>query len=126
MTATWAQFVRDRLDEWQQAALVTCSVFEDRKVHPWRPDHAAIFGADFRMAEARSASVSLHIALNDPVFVFGAVAAIRSILTEHRIGSDPCDAHDADSRSIECDTVRLLAAFWSSHPAYAELAGSEA
>lgn len=54
--------------------------------------------------------------LFDPEAVLRQCAALRAIVTEHRIGSDPCDAHDARMESIPCDTVTAIAAIWSDHP----------
>lgn len=60
--------------------------------------------------------VGPHIARHDPVRVLREVAAKRTIITEHCVGSDPCDAHDAWYESIPCDTVRALAAIYADHP----------
>ena len=59
-----------------------------------------------------------HIARWDPARVLAEVDAKRRILAEHDIAHDPCDAHDADNYSIDCDTVRLLALPHASHPEY--------
>lgn len=48
--------------------------------------------------------------------------AKRRIVADHRadIGADPCDAHDASFRTIDCDTLRLLALPHVDHPDYRE------
>ena len=61
-----------------------------------------------------------HIARQDPARVLADVDAKRRILDEHEPGSDPCDAHDASLRTIECDTIRLLALPYADHPDYRE------
>lgn len=49
--------------------------------------------------------------------------AKRRIVIEHaenRYRVDPCDAHDADGRTVPCATLLAIAAIYSSHPAYRE------
>ena len=58
--------------------------------------------------------------LIDPARVLREAGAGRAIVEIHRPGFDPGDAHDADLRSIPCDTIRHLAAVYSDHPDYRE------
>jgi len=53
-----------------------------------------------------------------PARVLREVEAHRRILAAHRPGSDPCDAHDASLRTIECETLRLLASIYSDRPGF--------
>jgi hypothetical protein len=46
--------------------------------------------------------------------------AKRRIVELHRIGYDPCDAHDASFESIPCETLELLALPYADHPDYRE------
>ncbi|GHE33363.1 hypothetical protein GCM10017673_40380 [Streptosporangium violaceochromogenes] len=48
------------------------------------------------------------------------VEAKRRILAEHGPGSDPCDAHDAEFRTIPCTTLLLLALPYANHRDYRE------
>lgn len=52
-----------------------------------------------------------------PEYVLAEVDAKRRIIAEHH-PVDPCDAHDAESRTIACDTLRLLALAYGSRPGY--------
>ncbi|MEU6582770.1 DUF6221 family protein [Nocardia sp. NPDC046763] len=45
-------------------------------------------------------------------------AAIRAIVAEHDLGTDPCDAHGPRFESVTCGTVRAIASIWSNHPGY--------
>lgn len=57
-----------------------------------------------------------HIARHDPARVLAECKAKRAIVYLHRIGDDPCDAHDANYGSIPCDTILTLAAIYRDHP----------
>lgn len=46
--------------------------------------------------------------------------AKRQIVKEHGSGFDPCDAHDADFRSVPCDTLLYLAVVYRDHRNYRE------
>ncbi|PPJ31896.1 hypothetical protein C5E45_32925 [Nocardia nova] len=43
---------------------------------------------------------------------------LRSIVEEHDIDDDPCDAHGPGYESITCNTVLMVASVWSGHPDY--------
>lgn len=112
------EFLRARLDERERVARAATggawTAFgivveaEDRVevVYPGRDEG----GAD-------TEATATHIALNDPARVLAEVEAIRRILDEHH-PIDPCDAHDASMRSIDCDTLCLLALPDAGHPDY--------
>lgn len=53
----------------------------------------------------------------DPVRMLAECAAKRAILAEHS-PVDPCDAHDADYRTITCDTICAIAGVYKDHPDY--------
>lgn len=46
------------------------------------------------------------------------VEAKRRLIEIHGGGSDPCDTHGPDLRSIPCDTLLLLAVLYADHPDY--------
>lgn len=54
-----------------------------------------------------------------PARVLAECAAKRKIITEHS-PVDPCDAHDAEFKTVTCDTIRTLAAVYKDHPDYQE------
>ncbi|MBM7847444.1 DUF6221 family protein [Arthrobacter roseus] len=53
-----------------------------------------------------------------PTRALAECAAKREIVELHRIGVDPCDAHDLMFNSIECETIHTLAAIYADHPDY--------
>lgn len=59
-----------------------------------------------------------HAKRHSPTRVLAEVAAKRRIIHEHRIGFDPCDAHNASFESVPCETMRLLALPFADHPDY--------
>jgi hypothetical protein len=65
----------------------------------------------------------LHISDSDELVITGGrmlreVDAKRQLMALHQVGHDPCDAHDADSRSIPCEVIELLALPYVEHPDY--------
>jgi hypothetical protein len=59
-----------------------------------------------------------------PERVLAECEAKRQIIEEHGGRApyfvDPCDAHDAEFKTIPCDTARFLAAVYADHPDYRE------
>ena len=69
-----------------------------------------------------SKNVADHIARHDPARVLAECEAKRKIVAKHRhdIGADPCDAHNADYETIDCDTLQFLAEVYADHADYDE------
>lgn len=57
-----------------------------------------------------------HIARHDPARVLAECEAKRQIIEWHDPAHDPCDAHDAEFKSIPCDTLKALAQPYADHP----------
>lgn len=70
------------------------------------------------MVGSEDADVIIHIAYHDPARVLAECAAKRAIAGLHEEGSDQCDEHNAMFESIECPTIRALAAVYADHPDY--------
>jgi Family of unknown function (DUF6221) len=79
-------------------------------------------------ANALSAAVSYTMEWPyTPARVLAECTAQRAIIEIHRFDegdSDPCDAHDPDFRSVDCDTLLLLAAPYASHPDFEPVWGT--
>ena len=125
MTADLAEFLRARLDEDERAALnappgpwhydrkrftVTCDGYP---VASWRHEGKLTDGSPLldRTGE--------YMERFDPARVLAEVDAKRRIVDEHH-PVDPCDAHDAEMKTVSCDTLRLLALPYADHPDYRE------
>lgn len=116
---TLVEFLLARITE--DEAVATESFYDGQR---WYSEEEAVsdFGRyeadDDRVIDADRKSDARHIARWEPARVLAECAAKRAIIEIHRFdegGSDPCDAHDPDFRSVDCDTLLLLAAPYASH-----------
>jgi len=95
------EFLGARLDEWESLG---------RQALPWQTGSRDEGQPPEHVSWRRSAG-SVEFGLRH-------VATLRAIVEIHRIGYDPCDAHDASLKSVPCETLLHLAADWSTHPDY--------
>ena len=129
MTDDLAQFLRDRLDEDEEAARNATTGpwwVEDTSPRYWGEERdAEVSSADGRLAvlqhENDGALNAVHIVRWDPARVLADMQAKRRIVALHSDphGGDPsCSSIDYPENAEDCETLRLLALPYASHPDY--------
>lgn len=127
-------FLRARLDEDEQWALLTAAATAAQEVRPWRFDREDVFAeGGERMAVARSKSVAPHIARHDPFRVLRDVEADRKLLAEYQQAEAKRPHDDAEYAHGYADgladglllAVKIRAARFSDHPDYADAVGEQ-
>lgn len=116
------EFLRARLDEDEQVARAAADA---KGGAAWYVSRGGCGDIDIWVEQHLSeddddeTEVSLHVRRHDPARVLREVAAKRRLMALHRVGTDPCDAHDgATMESEPCDVIGDLASVYSDHPDY--------
>jgi hypothetical protein len=113
---TW---LRAQLDEDEQIAREAADEGDGQwRLATYQDGTTTAWHGEVEVMTSLDGTDAVHIRNWDPARVLAEVDAKRRILDEHLPGTDPCDAHDASLRTIECNTLRFLALPYADRPGY--------